>query len=275
MVNPLRTPTLRTAARALGPALVLVAALGPGAPVPTAAQVLNPVSGNPTDPWPRGGIRLDLAVARHGESDRMASPLPYYGTAPGIGLAYRWIRDASRLEVAASFTSLHLAAGPLGGGRADALSGVLQAQWLRRAAERLYWRGFLGARLDILASFRRHYYPPAGHTELYGDVFIPLQVVAAHELRLTPRMVAWQALSTPVAALVLRSPYTGLKNLPDLELAPPGRLLGFDHVLGVDGSLGAHWGWVAEWRLSVLHYPEPRAITLATHWWTFGVEVRP
>lgn len=242
---------------------------------PAAAQVLNPGSGISTDPWPQGGFRLDVGVARNGQLDRMASPIRRYGTAPEVGLAYRRVGRATRFEVGGSFTSLHLASGGDDRGGTDAFMGTLRVQWLRRAARRTSWQAFLGARIDLLASVRRQSYPPDGQTELFGDLFVPLMAVAGHELRLTPRMVAWQTVAVPVAALVARSPYTGLKYLPDLELAGPGRLMGLDHVIGVDGSLGPHWSWLAAWRLSVLRYPDPRVLTLATHRWTFGFEVRP
>ncbi len=268
-MTPPRLPVNRILA-----ALCLAASAGLGYH-PAAAQVLNPVSGDPTDPWPQGGLRIDLGVVRNGESDGMASPIRRYGTAPEIGLAYRRVGPASRFQLAGSFTSLQLVSGPDDPGGTDALMGTLRVQWLHRVTHRVYWQAFLGARVELLASVRRQYYPPDGQTELFGDAFVPLMAVVGHELRLTQRMVAWQTLAVPVVALVSRSPYTGLKYPPDLELAIPGRLAGLDHVIGVDGSLGIHWSWLAAWRLSVLRYPQPRVLTLATNRWTFGLEVRP
>lgn len=263
--------TTRTAFAAL---VLASACLGPASGA--AAQAKSPATGDRPDPWPQGGIRLDLGLLRHGESDLMASPLRYHGTALQLGLAYRRIGVRTRFEVAGALAAPRLEAGyPDLDSHTETFIGALHLQWLRRVARRTHWRGFLGGRLDVLIPFRRHVYPPGGNTEQFADVFIPLQVAAAHTLRLSPRMVGWQALAVPVAALVMRSPYTGLKYTPDLTFAPPGRLLGFDHVLGLDRALGAHWSWVAEWRFTVLSYPEPRELTLATHRWTVGLEVRP
>lgn len=238
----------------------------------------TPASAQTAVPAPRGGIRLELGLRRHGQTDLMASPLRYRGTAPDLGLGFRHVRRDTRFDLEASFSAVTLESDISRTGSGEtAYFARLRLRWLHRVAARMSWEGFLGGRVDVFVPVRRHTYPLGGGTELYGDAFIPIQLAAAQELRLTPRTVAREALAVPVAAVVLRSPYTGLKYLPDADLAPPGRLIGLEHTLGVDRTLSRHEAWTVsvEWRVALLRYPEPRKLAMVTHRLTLGLEVRP
>lgn len=223
----------------------------------------------------RGGIRLGFGLVRHGQTDLMASPLRYRGSAALVAVGYRRVHREMRLGLAASFAALTLESRISGTGSRERLFlTALRVRWLRRVAERGVWEAFLGARVDVTFPLRRHEYLH-DLSELFGDVFVPLQLAGVHELRLSPAVVAWQAMALPLAAVVLRSPYAGLKYAPDPELVPPGRLLGLDHVVGADWAPGGPWSLRAEWRTSLLRYPDPRELSMVTHRLALGLEVRP
>lgn len=222
----------------------------------------------------RGGVRLGAGLVRHGQTDLMASPLRYRGVAPQAVAGYTRVGSATRFDVAASFSAVSLESRISDGGhRQSAVLAAVRVLWLRRVTGPGRWQGFLGGRVDAMFSLRWHEYVP-DRTELFGDIFVPLQATAAHELRLSHDLVLWQRLAVPVAAVVLRSPYTGLKYFPDVELAPPGRLLGLDHALGADWALTARWSVRAEWATALLRYPDPRELSMVTHRVEVGLEVR-
>lgn len=78
-------------------------------------------------------------------------------------------------------------------------------------------------------------------------------------------------LSVPALGLVMRSPWTGLKYTPDVGLAGPTRLTGFDSDLRFQTVLAERWRVSVFHRFTLLKYPDPLPLTWVVH--RFGVRL--
>jgi len=233
-----------------------------------------PVAGQVTDDAARGGFWAGVGALRHGQSDAMASPYRYRGTAPLAAVGYRRVGDRTRLGVDASISGARLRSALSRDHFEDVVLASLEAWWARRVVASGPWSGFAGAQLALHLPYRDHSYGSL-RTEQFGDLFAPVELLVAHEYRLGPGTVASQRVGVPVVAIVLRSPYTGLKYAPDVTVAPPGRLVGLDHAVLLDRALSETWGLRAEWRTTLLRYPDPQELALVTHRVALGVELHP
>lgn len=233
-------------------------------------------SGSAAQVGPSGGIVVDLGLLRRGQSDRAASPLRYTGTIPTFGLSYSGDRLGGRLEIGAVFATGDLSSGITASGlpHEDAWVGRIGVRYLRPVARK--WGGRLallaGGQLAAHGSFRVHHYVEDG-TESFADVLAPLQIAGGWDWGPGP-MHAGQRLAVPIAGLVMRNPYGGLKYVPPVEIALPGELVGLDHELFVDRSAG-RLALRVTWSFVLLRHPDPREIRLAEHRLTLGAVVRP
>ena len=69
----------------------------------------------------------------------------------------------------------------------------------------------------------------------------------------------------PVAGLVMRSPYPGLKYVPDLAVAGPTELTGFDSEVTYRRRLRSGWGLSFFHRMTLLEYPDPLPVDWVVH----------
>lgn len=239
-----------------------------------AALALFPVAAAAQGPAVRGGFWLAVGPFRHGQTDLMASPMRFHGTAAGLALGYRRV-SRTRFGVDASFSRAELASRLNGDNRGEtAYLLTVEARWLAPLAGSGPWRLYAGGQVDIYGPARSHRYTRDG-TEVYADLFVPLHAALAQELDVGPGWVVTQRLAVPVAAVVARSPYSGFKYWPSVELAAPGRFLGLEHAVGVDHPLSDAWGVHAEWRTTLLRYPDPRELSMVTHRMVVGLELHP
>lgn len=212
-------------------------------------------------------VWLEAGGVVRGQSDLMASPLAYRGTGRHVAAGYEKRRPEHRLSVDGSFAAARLTS------RITAASDHTEDAFVVGLSLRsLYRLGsvgsgrirfFAGGQLDMRVPVRSHDYV-SGMTEYFADVFLPVQAAGSWEARLGPAVLA-ERLAVPLFAVVGRCPYTGLKYTPVFSVAPPGRLLGFDHALSIRLPLEQRLDARLEWRTTLLHYPEPRELSMVTH----------
>lgn len=225
------------------------------------------------------GLSLELGLVRHGQSDLSASPLRYTGSLPVVGLRYDRSGRSGRLEVEAGFAAGGLTSGITAGSypREDAWLGRVAVRWLRPVGRVLDDRVTLlaGAGLSGHAAFRVHGYT-AWQSENFADLLAPLELMGGWEVGTgrTGETRIDQRVAVPVAGLVMRTPYGGLKSVPPVEFARPGELTGFDHALSIARRAGGRLGLRATWTITVLRHTDPREIRLATHRVTVAGELR-
>lgn len=237
-------------------------------PAPALALALAAASGTAAQTAiPHSAVRFELGAAVRGQSDLMASPLAYRGVGAHVALAYEKRQAGRRFTVEGSYATVRLTSRITDG--VDHKESTFVADLAVRS---LYdvgaaWSGrvrfYAGGQLDMLLPVRSHDYL-AGMTEYYADVFLPLQVAGGWEAALGPVVVS-ERLALPLLAVVGRCPYTGLRYTPTFSVAPPGRLLGFDHAVAVERPAGGRVAVRLEWRTTLVRYPEPRTLSMVSH----------
>ncbi|MEJ2186541.1 MAG: hypothetical protein P8Z36_11445 [Gemmatimonadota bacterium] len=210
---------------------------------------------------------LEMGPTMRGQSDLMASPLAYQGAGLHVAGGYQRRRGGHRLSVGGSYESARLTSRITAG--SDHTERVFVASLGVRS---LYsagsaWSGrvrfYAGGQVDLRVPVRSHDYV-GGMKEYFADVFLPVQAAGAWEASLGPVVVA-ERLAVPLFAVVGRCPYTGLKYMPVFSVAPPGRLVGFDHAISVGRAASDRVDVRLEWRTTLLRYPEPRELSMVTH----------
>ncbi|MEJ2677862.1 MAG: hypothetical protein P8174_02165 [Gemmatimonadota bacterium] len=240
---------------ALLPASVILLAL----PIPAGVAAQVPV-------W-RSALWLELGGVVRGQSDGMASPLSYRGAGQHVGVAYEWRRPGRRLNVNASYASARLTSRITDGG--DHVESVFVPGLGVRSQYRVAsaWAGrvrfYAGGQVDVRVPVRKHDYE-GDMAEYFADVFVPVQAAGSWEATLGP-VVLSERLALPLFAVVGRCPYTGLQYAPVFSVAPPGRLVGFDHAISLGRPVGTRVDVHLEWRTTFLRYPEPRELSMVTH----------
>ncbi len=238
-----------------GPAPALVLALAAAAG--TAAQTAIPQS----------AVRFELGAAVRGQTDLMASPLAYRGVGTHVAMAYEQRRHGRQFTVEGSVARARLTSRISDG--ADHTESTFVANVSVRSLHdvgaaksgRLHF--YAGGQLDLRVPVRSHAYVE-GMTEYYADIFLPLQAAGGWEAALGPVVVS-ERLALPLLAIVGRCPYTGLRYTPVFSVAPPGRLLGFDHALAVERPAGGRMAVRLEWRTTLVRYPVPRTLSMVSH----------
>ena len=160
----------------------------------------------------------------------------------------------------------------------DTVMATLEARWLRRVAT------IAGGRIDLLAggqvaahaSVREHLYGPgaSGGSEHLADLIAPLEVAGGLDWRPRPGVRLHERLALPLAGVVMRTPYGGLKRIPDVRFAAPGEILGLHHSLAVERDLGPRAALRAAWAFALLRHDEPREVRFAGHRLTAAAVVR-
>lgn len=232
--------------------------------------------GDDEAPYPGGAWRLALGMAHQGVSDQLASPLRHRGTGPLVGFGYGNLGPGGGWELAADYLAVRVSSFLEGPDRGfEDTHGVrLGFAWVRRVGRLADGRlGLhLGGALDARFSIRSHHY--GGGTESFGDLFAPFQAAAMWSLRLGPRALLTHRVSTPVASVVLRSPYTGLKVFPDVRVSGPWEARGFDSRLEARTGMGNDWGMSLFHEWSLLEYPDPLPLSWVVHRLGVLVELR-
>lgn len=210
---------------------------------------------------------LSAGWVRQGVSDELASPLRYRGSGVHFALA----RESRSLDVQWGIEAVYLAPtlesslADRDGGLEETEQGRVVAHYLRRVGTGLGGRVAFraGGGLDARLFIREHHYN-ALQSERFGDLFAPLSAAASWETRVPGGRLSHRV-GFPLLALVMRSPYSGLKFVPDVEIAPGWRFVGvtshLEYGLGTEGRFG-----VAVFHdFGTFRYPDPYPIAMAGH----------
>lgn len=215
------------------------------------------------------GSSLGIAggLLRHGQSDAAASPVQYRGTIPGLVIEYVRTGAGGRFESSASFATGALESRLSDGGYPAEEAHMVRAgvRWLWPVARfaRPSVTLLAGAQLDGHAAVRIHRYH-RNSSEVFADLLAPLQAAAGWDWS-DGRSRVGQRLALPVAGLVMRTPWGGLKSIPPVEAAWPGEILGLDHELYAERAFSPRAAIRGAWAATLLRHAEPRDLRVATH----------
>ena len=101
-----------------------------------------------------------------------------------------------------------------------------------------------------------------------------VEVAGGLDWRPRPGVRLHERLALPLAGVVMRTPYGGLKRIPDARFAAPGEILGLHHSLAVERDLGPRAALRAAWAFALLRHDEPREVRFAGHRLTAAAVVR-
>lgn len=218
-------------------------------------------------------------VASQGIHDPLASPLRYSGTGLLVGAGYDSRSEARSSQIRLSYVGSRLGSRlqSARGGFEETHQASVGVAWLREMAVVAHGRVPLavGATVDAHLSYRTHWYDVrefGTRTENFGDLIVPLQLSGAWGVSLFEQTRLRHHVSIPVVSLVMRSPWTGLKYRPSLDLAGPGEVTGFDSEVSVRTVVRGRWRLGVHHRMSLLKYPDPLPLSWLLH--RVAVELR-
>ncbi len=235
----------------------------------TLALLLIPVPGlsQEATPAPWSVWSLTGSWIRQGTSDELISPLHYTGSGWRLTLARETWSPGSTWDVQASYFAPSLESdAPLpDGGFQETSQGALSVHYLRRVGSLLDDRILLraGGALGARAAVRRHQFN-ALSDETYADAFVPLSLAGAWETAV-PGGSLMHRLTVPLLTLALRSPYSGLKYVPDPEVAGPWSYAGFTSRLVYRVDREGLVGMSLVHTFSLARYPDPFPLAKAFH----------
>jgi len=249
--------------------LVVAALLTPPQPV-DAQETGHPEAGS----WRFQGLGLEIGLARQGLSDELASPLRHRGVGFQGGVSFRRSgeRSAWDLELLGELARIESRIADSEGGYEELYRATLSYAHLRTVGRPLDGRLqlYVGGRIAAAVQYRSHQYRSL-QSEDFAEGIVPLELAGRWDLVLDPRTRVEHRVSVPLVSLVLRTPYSGLKYVPDLELAGPTRARGFTSRLLLRRRLTERLALAAFHRISVFHYPDPLPVSWVGH--GFGIEL--
>lgn len=254
--------------RRVGRVLLWLVIVGLSAPSSVTAQTAAAAGGASTD----ASWFLRAGLARHGLSDGLASPLPQRGTGLLFGIAYGspGHRGGWGVDLTYWAPRIRSSIATDDGGYEDTHQLDVGFAWVRRVAEVAGGRVglHLGGAVDVRFSLRSHRYFRWGQrpmVERYGDLFVPLQLTGMWSARVGERGLLMHRLAVPVVTLAARSPYTGLKYVPDLAVEGPNAVTGVDSRLTYRRRAGSSWVVGLFHHMTLIHHPDPRPLSSVVH----------
>ncbi|NIP56689.1 MAG: hypothetical protein GWM92_01120 [Gemmatimonadetes bacterium] len=207
-------------------------------------------------------------------SDELASPLRHRGLGfqGGVSLRRSGDRSAWDLELLGERARIESRIADSEGGYEALYRATLSYAHLRTVGRPLDGRLqlYVGGRIAAAVHYRSHQYGSL-QSEEFAEGIVPLEVAGRWGLTLDPRTRLEHRVSVPLVSLVLRTPYSGLKYVPDLKVAGPSRARGFTSRLMLGRRLTERLGLAAFHRISVFHYPDPLPVSWVGH--GFGIEL--
>lgn len=220
---------------------------------------------------------LGVGLVHHVQSDELASPLRYSGWGPGVRLAYGRERPDARGSLLLDYVAPTLTSHVTRQGEPSEATHrlTLGASYLRRAmttgGER--FSVFAGPGLAVDGLYRSHQYRAVGN-EAYFDGIATLQAAGGWEYQVTPGLRMVHRLAVPVIGVLWRTPYTGLKYVPEARLGLLTSMLGIEHEFRVERALSPSLDLVATHHLSAFRHDDPWRLATFTNRLRVGVDVR-
>lgn len=225
----------------------------------------------------RGGGWILVGPTRSGLVDLSSSALRYEGW--GVHGAAGWRSVGERLRVEAW----------IAGGAAGLDSRITSQDWNRESAYEVELRMdllrrvatfpdrglslFAGAEVGLAAIGRFHSYA-WGADELFADGFGTAAVAGMWEYRRQSGTVVSGTAAVPLLSVVARTPYYGLKDLPDAGVEGPLGLTGLSHTIRLERPLSPRVTALLDYRTVLVRHDAPRPLTLVRHWMGAGIELR-
>jgi hypothetical protein len=217
---------------------------------------------------------IGVGLVHHVQADALASPLRYSGLGPGLNLGWERVREGGRASALLAYSGASLesriSAPPISTEQTHRLT--ISLAYLHGLREGRSFVPLVGGRLVGDALYRKHDYYAS--TEHFGDLFVVLEGAGGVEWRPRDDLRVEERLSVPLAGVVWRSPYTGMKYWPGARFALPDRLQGLRHELVVTRDVGRRASLLIAHELVLLRHPEPWELATATQRVRIGVELR-
>lgn len=245
--------------------VIAVLLLHAGAAQPAASQ----------DDTARGGVRFGAGGTWSGLVDRNASALRYRGPGMGAAVGWRVVYDNSRFDISLAASASRLSS-RITTGRANreaALNVELRLAALRelRSLSSDALSLFAGGQILLSGLGRQHNFSHA--TESYADLFGTLSASGMWEYESSEWIVSGTA-ALPIASAVGRTPYYGLKHMPELRVRSPLSLSTLTHTLRVERPVSPRVTVLVDYWITVQRDDDPRPLRRVEHWLGTGVELR-